>query len=135
MSTKIIDVVADNTREAISNAQSYGYIVKRGLMPRRFKVEVADYEMIDGDVCNVDRRHRFAVGDKVRHVDATDDPQNVGVVTELTWRVRQAPELGDNYRKCFPTYTLESPETYDDFAEDVLDTDDLVPYTADKVNA
>lgn len=56
-------------------------------------------EMLASDGYSIaDRVHRFAEGDLVKHVDSTDDPDDVVVVSEITWR-RSGGVL-------YPTYTL-----------------------------
>lgn len=63
----------------------------------------------------IDRPHRFAEGDVVRHVDS--EPGTAALaVTALTWRERDG--------RLYPTYTLEDPTT-GETAADVLCTDDL----------
>lgn len=61
----------------------------------------------------LDRKHRFSIGDRVRHVDAPD----LATVTALTLRVRDGV--------AFPTYTLLDG-VLGESVEDVLCTFDLV---------
>jgi len=70
------------------------------------------YRMRGVAVSNVDRPHRFTVGDKINHVDAPGAPFTVEA---LTWRGRDGV--------LYPTYTIR--DELGETAEDVLDTNDL----------
>lgn len=64
----------------------------------------------------IDRPHRYRVGSLVRHVDTPSTRENIAVVTELTYTVRDGV--------AYPTYTL-SPY-HDENIVGVLCTADLV---------
>lgn len=75
----------------------------------------------------LDRPHRFAVGDYVRHIESEDnDPANLILIEQLTVRI-------STNGVAYPTYTI-SARTYGirEYVEDVLDTEDLVKTTAIK---